>query len=164
MCVRVKHKKWPISSSALTYTNTATPYGPTRCALGSWGENFGDKRKLLGELLMELKLEKQVQVHEEQERKGRRGAPRATEALGQRPGHFWGAERGRRVGQGQVRPGQVGTGKDRSQQVGCWSLEADSFVWEQRTTVEGFEPEKEKMTVTVGGWAGARGCFWPGDH
>lgn len=26
------------------------------------------------------------------------------------------------VGQGQVRAGQVGTGKDRSQQVGCWSL------------------------------------------
>jgi len=54
------------------------------------------------------------------------------------------------VGQGQVRPGQVGTGKDRSRQVGCWSLEADSFVWEQRTTVEGFKPEEEKMTVTAG--------------
>lgn len=108
-----------ISSFALIYTNMATPCGPTRCALGFWGENLGDERKLLGELLMELKLEKQFM---QQERKGRRGAPRATEALGQRPGHFGGAERGRqerntvwaRARWGLDRWGQVRTGHSKS--------------------------------------------------
>lgn len=55
---------------------------------GSFSEGF----------LVELKSEKQVEVHEEQERKGRRGAPsrgtRATKALGQRPGHLRRTERG----------------------------------------------------------------------
>lgn len=47
------------------------------------GGNLGDERKLLGELPMELTLVKQVDILEEQEQKGRGGAPRATEALGQ---------------------------------------------------------------------------------
>ena len=47
------------------------------------GEILVMRESFLEELPMELKLVKQVEVLEEQEQKGRRGAPRATEALGQ---------------------------------------------------------------------------------